>query len=182
MNEFTCIEKIRDKHLNVTDYILVDKENNKIKVDRLGMKAMLSFKCGMVSNLKLTSDGRIINKTEDDVEVLDEKLLNHLEIVAKTLWDKFYIKIKYEMMYDRGTDNKVYVITNMSGMLLVTLTLTDIEGYYSIKLETTINNVKYDKTFDVVSKSGLDDNKLKDFSTVLYKLIVKIYKMDNTLS
>ena len=177
MNEYTCIEKIRDSHLNVTEYVLVDKCNNRIKVDRLGMKAMLSFKGGIVSNLKLTSDGRIINKTEENKEILDEEIKDHLNILARTLYIKNNIIVRYEMMYERNTDNKVYVITDSYNTILLTLILTEENDYYSVSLDTTINNVKYNKSFDFNTKSGLDKRKLKDFSNMLYKLILKMYNI-----
>lgn len=65
MYEFTCINKIRNSSNIIEKYMLVNLHSGEeIVVDHDILKAKLSNRSVLVNNLKLSSDGRIIDNVE----------------------------------------------------------------------------------------------------------------------
>lgn len=71
-----CIQKIRDNNGKIVTYILEDENGNKTNVPAYSLKNSMIYKQIDITNLKLTSDGRLIDKKDteqnDDVQMIDE--------------------------------------------------------------------------------------------------------------
>lgn len=71
-----CIEKIRDNSGKIVTYILEDENGNRTNVPAYSLKNSMIYKQIDITNLKLTSDGRLIDKKDteqnDDVQMIDE--------------------------------------------------------------------------------------------------------------
>lgn len=61
-----CVEKVRDKNDRIVSYILVDTQGNKTIMESDELKNQMFNNIIEVVNLKLTSDGRLIDKSEDE--------------------------------------------------------------------------------------------------------------------
>lgn len=77
----TCIQKFRDKNNIIIGYRLQDSNGAVIDVEPQKLKAVILSGQLEVSNLKLTSDGRLIDKRESTV--IDKKENKQLELSYK---------------------------------------------------------------------------------------------------
>lgn len=100
----TCLEKFRDKRGNIKGYRLQDFNGNKLDITPDNLKTCLFTKQLDIDNLKMTSDGRIIDKTmnknstivasnnkENEVTIeidKDQEQLNHNAMIE--LIETFY--------------------------------------------------------------------------------------------
>lgn len=71
-----CIQKIRDNSGKIVTYTLEDENGNRTNVPAYSLKNSMIYKQIDITNLKLTSDGRLIDKKDteqnDDVQMIDE--------------------------------------------------------------------------------------------------------------
>lgn len=74
MIKVTCIQKVRDPQGKIISYVLEDCHGNQKVVEPLDLKASIINSDIAVSNLKLTSDGRLIDSKPDDMNTRDDIL------------------------------------------------------------------------------------------------------------
>lgn len=66
MVECKCINKIRDKYNNIQAYVLMDTQGISITMDSSRLKEAIFLKQINVKNLKMTTDGKLIDSKEDN--------------------------------------------------------------------------------------------------------------------
>ena len=139
-----CIDKIRGKSGKIVKYVLCDNTNNKVTLDAQTLKKFILDAHMDVVNLKLTSDGRLIDKTEEYKQYNNiEEKNNYLKLIAnKTL--EFIVPITKEFN-DARQDN--IEITNKEGKI----------AYLKCN----------DKTFSLIKEAILNE-KLSAIRIVLY--------------
>lgn len=103
MIRVTCIQKVRDPQGKIVSYLMEDECHNQKMVEPLDLKATIINGAVQVTNLKLTSDGRLIDSnpnegnTEDDIlAIQDEYNANKFIEDVADLLDTFGIKATIE--------------------------------------------------------------------------------------
>lgn len=83
MTRATCIEKIRDKHNNITGYVLQDFTGAVETFTPQDLRTMMACKQIELSNLKLSSNHRIIDKNADEMQVEHRGKFNAIDLIQK---------------------------------------------------------------------------------------------------
>lgn len=83
MISVTCIQKVRDPQGKIVSYLLEDEGHNQKIVEPLNLKAAIINGAAQVTNLKLTSDGRLIDSNPNEGNTKDDILAIQDEYNAK---------------------------------------------------------------------------------------------------
>lgn len=83
MIKVTCIQKVRDSQGKIVSYLMEDEYHNQKIVEPLDLKATIINGAVQVTNLKLTSDGRLIDSNPNEGNTKDDILAIQDEYNAK---------------------------------------------------------------------------------------------------
>lgn len=83
MIKVTCIQKVRDSQGKIVSYLMEDEYHNQKIVEPLDLKATIINGAVQVTNLKLTSDGRLIDSNPNEGNTKDDILAIQNEYNAK---------------------------------------------------------------------------------------------------
>lgn len=148
---FTCVDKLRDNSGNIKLYVLKDTHGTLYRLDRIETIGLLKGNKDSITNLKLSSDGKIINKDEKvhnftlfDYETLSligrniennenfrrtfaDELLNNM-IDVKQVYNKYKALLEDELT--REIYNRLHLCSNDVELLGVYFTnFSRVKGY-----------------------------------------------------
>ena len=120
MLQVTYIQKIRDQKGNIVSYILADSSGNQRSVDAYALKNAIYNGQILVDNLRLTSDGRLIDKKPDekDSDVYGMDISSYMEYPVKQLsklLDSVLVKNEIVSVPDNKTGGSLYGIKVWAG-------------------------------------------------------------------
>lgn len=109
MISVTCTEKIRDKNNRIIGYELQDCNGNKMQFTSEQVKQAIFLQQITVKNLKLTSDGRLIDNTSEDTQQFKDDQLALVNTI-KTMKCHEIMRLDF--------DNIRYIIEKLSSIKL----------------------------------------------------------------
>lgn len=118
----TCIEKFRDKQGNIKGYRLQDAQGKCLDITSENLKIEIFAKRFNVVNLKLTTDGRLIDKDIEAINKIEEDKKKIAEIKKKeNAFNELYnlIDKNYDPDEEYGVECRRYKTTGTSTMLTV---------------------------------------------------------------
>lgn len=115
----TCVEKLRDKNGNIKGYILQDNNGVQMKFSSEQVKQAIFLQQLTVDNLKLTSDGRLIDNKKQD---------NNAEITNSNTLEKIGNLKCYEIK-TLGADNIANIISKLVNKKVIKVPIVSDYGY-----------------------------------------------------
>ena len=123
MIQATCIQKLRDEHNIIKGYIVQDTQGNKQQLEATQLKEWIFMGHIKIDNLKLTSDGRLIDAkpeeiSEHDIIALDSiKAGKTLALACNKLLSELGVQSRFEFI--ESTKKGAVIISLDNGKLIM---------------------------------------------------------------
>lgn len=143
--KYKCAQRMKDKNGIIVEYFLWDEQGKLVHMLPEQLKSAIALKQITVTNLKLTSDGRLIVTREKDSSKNNDFNTNK---------DKVLGLIKSEFGVEFRTDQRsascfAYGLLGNIGdgtyYLIVDMTLLDVYMYLAKSKNISVNDIKYNK-------------------------------------
>lgn len=168
METYTCTEKIRDKHNKIIAYKIQNVQGRILEINTDRLKYLINTNQITLTNLKLTSNNKLISTVTDEEQALDTKikvmvdkakLLGIYESIQTACENTCHIIHKTPEDHILLIPSNVTDLNNTNGILAITASLMILQG--SLKVIGGLNIKHTYMLFGYCSLNNLDLSEMK---------------------
>lgn len=176
---YSCYNKYRDKNNKILGYELLDENGSTGQIGADELKRLMASNQIIITNLKLTTDNRIIDKINDKNDKAFEKIKNHVKGICNYFGYPFNEE-DFTVHMDDGHFNGVYY---MSSELKHSEVFGDLAFYIAIQGDNATTYEVNIFDWDKESKTVKTFNICKEFPVALAKVSLgKLKKVNDYIN